>query len=141
MIGCPHADFGEGVVAVVVPQAGAKLDASTLTQAIKAQIAGFKVPKHLFIVDELPRNVMGKVQKSPSRNLRQGIRHQGLTATPSGQRFVQIERSAVRPDRSWATSRIAASTTGRADTRRRSRLRISSRKCASSSNAHCHRRW
>ncbi|AOW13036.1 malonyl-CoA synthase [Hydrogenophaga crassostreae] len=67
VIGCPHADFGEGVVAVVVAQAGAKLDAAELTQAIKSQIAGFKVPKHLFIVDELPRNVMGKVQKKALR--------------------------------------------------------------------------
>ena len=67
VIGCPHADFGEGVVAVVVPQAGAKLDAAELTQAIKSQIASFKVPKHLFIVDELPRNVMGKVQKKALR--------------------------------------------------------------------------
>ena len=67
VIGCPHADFGEGVVAVVVPQAGAHLDAADLTAAIKSQIAGFKVPKQLFIVDELPRNVMGKVQKKALR--------------------------------------------------------------------------
>jgi malonyl-CoA/methylmalonyl-CoA synthetase len=67
VIGCPHADFGEGVVAVVVPQAGAHLNADEVTQAIKAQIAGFKVPKQLFIVDELPRNVMGKVQKKALR--------------------------------------------------------------------------
>jgi malonyl-CoA/methylmalonyl-CoA synthetase len=67
VIGCPHADFGEGVVAVVVPQPGAQLDAAELTQAIKSQIAGFKVPKRLFIVDELPRNVMGKVQKKSLR--------------------------------------------------------------------------
>jgi malonyl-CoA/methylmalonyl-CoA synthetase len=36
-------------------------------QAIKSQIANFKVPKHLFVVDELPRNVMGKVQKKALR--------------------------------------------------------------------------
>jgi malonyl-CoA/methylmalonyl-CoA synthetase len=67
VIGCPHADFGEGVVAVVVPQAGVILDAAALIATIKGQIAGFKVPKHLFIVDELPRNVMGKVQKKALR--------------------------------------------------------------------------
>ena len=67
VIGCPHPDFGEGVVAVVVPQAGATLDAAALTAAIKSQIAAFKVPKQLFIVDELPRNVMGKVQKKALR--------------------------------------------------------------------------
>lgn len=67
VIGCPHADFGEGVVALVVPQPGATLDAEALIQSIKAQIAGFKVPKYLFLVDELPRNVMGKVQKKALR--------------------------------------------------------------------------
>ncbi|MCB2017653.1 MAG: AMP-binding protein, partial [Hydrogenophaga sp.] len=67
VIGCPHPDFGEGVVAVVVPQAGAQLEAGALIQAIKEQIAGFKVPKQLFIVNELPRNVMGKVQKKALR--------------------------------------------------------------------------
>jgi malonyl-CoA/methylmalonyl-CoA synthetase len=64
VIGCPHRDFGEGVVAVVVPQPGVTLSADQLTQTIKSQIAGFKVPKRLFVVDELPRNVMGKVQKN-----------------------------------------------------------------------------
>lgn len=67
VIGCPHRDFGEGVVAVVVPKPGVQLDAEQLTAAIKAQIAGFKVPKQLFIVKELPRNVMGKVQKKALR--------------------------------------------------------------------------
>ena len=67
VIGCPHRDLGEGVVAVVVPLPGATLDAGQITAAIKAQIAGFKVPKRLFIVKELPRNVMGKVQKKALR--------------------------------------------------------------------------
>ncbi|WP_291013348.1 malonyl-CoA synthase [Hydrogenophaga sp.] len=68
VIGCPHSDFGEGVVAVVVPQPGASLNAEQLTQTIKSQIAAFKVPKRLFVVDELPRNVMGKVQKNLLRD-------------------------------------------------------------------------
>ncbi len=68
VIGCPHRDFGEGVVALVVPQAGAQLNAEALTLAIKSQIAGFKVPKRLFIVNELPRNLMGKVQKKALRD-------------------------------------------------------------------------
>ncbi len=67
VIGCPHRDFGEGVVAVVVPRAGAQLDPDALAAALKAQIAAFKVPKHFFVVKELPRNVMGKVQKKALR--------------------------------------------------------------------------
>ncbi|WP_210542295.1 malonyl-CoA synthase [Rhodoferax sp. PAMC 29310] len=73
VIGCPHADFGEGVVAVVVAKAGEKLNAEALLQAIKSQIANFKVPKHLFVVDELPRNVMGKVQKKALRETYSGV--------------------------------------------------------------------
>ncbi len=68
VIGCPHSDFGEGVVAVVVPQPDITLDAEQLTQAIRSQIASFKVPKRLFVVEALPRNVMGKVQKNLLRD-------------------------------------------------------------------------
>ena len=64
VIGAPHPDFGEGVVAVVVPKGGAALQPAELIAALKAQIANFKVPKHLFVVPDLPRNTMGKVQKN-----------------------------------------------------------------------------
>ncbi|HEY0858094.1 MAG TPA: malonyl-CoA synthase [Albitalea sp.] len=64
VVGVPHPDFGEGVVAMVVPRPGATLDGESLTAALKAKIANFKVPKRVFVVDELPRNAMGKVQKN-----------------------------------------------------------------------------
>jgi malonyl-CoA/methylmalonyl-CoA synthetase len=64
VIGVPHADFGEAVVAVVVPKPGAALDGTAISSALKAQIANFKVPKAVFVVDDLPRNAMGKVQKN-----------------------------------------------------------------------------
>ncbi len=67
VIGCPHSDFGEGVVAVVVARPDAALEPTAMTHALKQQIAGFKVPKHVFVVKELPRNVMGKVQKNVLR--------------------------------------------------------------------------
>jgi|JI8StandDraft_1071087.scaffolds.fasta_scaffold10870_3 malonyl-CoA/methylmalonyl-CoA synthetase len=64
VIGVPHPDFGEGVVAVVVAQPGATLDPAAMIGQLKASIANFKVPKHLFVVADLPRNAMGKVQKN-----------------------------------------------------------------------------
>lgn len=64
VVGVPHPDFGEAVVAVVVAQPGAVLDAAALIAALRGQIAGFKLPKQVFIVPELPRNQMGKVQKN-----------------------------------------------------------------------------
>ena len=64
VIGVPHADFGEAVVAVVVARPGATLDAPALIEALKGAIANFKVPKRVFVVGDLPRNAMGKVQKN-----------------------------------------------------------------------------
>jgi len=73
VIGVPHADFGEAVVAVVVPRAGATLDEAALIAALKARIAGFKVPKRVVVAAELPRNVMGKVQKNLLREQHAGL--------------------------------------------------------------------
>ena len=64
VIGVPHPDFGEGVVAVIVAQAHAVPDEATILTTLKASIANFKVPKRVLVVDELPRNAMGKVQKN-----------------------------------------------------------------------------
>jgi malonyl-CoA/methylmalonyl-CoA synthetase len=76
VIGAPHPDFGEGVLAVVVPRpddAGAALDGAALIAALKTRIAGFKVPKHVFVVKELPRNTMGKVQKNLLREQHKAV--------------------------------------------------------------------
>jgi malonyl-CoA/methylmalonyl-CoA synthetase len=67
VIGLPHPDFGEAVTAVVVRQKNAEgraLTESGIIAAIKDQLANFKVPKWVYLVDELPRNAMGKVQKN-----------------------------------------------------------------------------
>ncbi|HEX4985892.1 MAG TPA: malonyl-CoA synthase [Burkholderiales bacterium] len=64
VIGVPHPDFGEAVTAVVVPRAGAKLDAVQLIAALRRDLANYKVPKQVHFVDDLPRNAMGKVQKA-----------------------------------------------------------------------------
>ena len=63
VVGVPHADFGEAVVAVVVARPGAALEPARLIAELKSAIAHFKVPKHVRLVDALPRNAMGKVQK------------------------------------------------------------------------------
>ena len=64
VVGVPHPDFGEAVVAVVVRRKGAALDAAAIIARLKGQIANFKVPKQIFVASELPRNAMGKVQKN-----------------------------------------------------------------------------
>ena len=73
VIGVPHADFGEAVVAVVVARAGSAPEASELIALLKARIANFKVPKQVFVVAELPRNAMGKVLKNVLRDAHKGF--------------------------------------------------------------------
>jgi malonyl-CoA/methylmalonyl-CoA synthetase len=68
VIGVPHADFGEAVLAVVVARNGAAPDAAGMVANLKSRIANFKVPKRVFVVSELPRNAMGKVQKNLLRD-------------------------------------------------------------------------
>ena len=67
LVGVPHPDFGEVGVAVVVAKPGAVLDAGDIIASLKAKLANFKIPKRCFIVNELPRNTMGKVQKNVLR--------------------------------------------------------------------------
>lgn len=64
VIGCPHPDFGEGVTAVVVAKAGADISAAGIAKALEQRLAKFKQPKQVFVVADLPRNTMGKVQKN-----------------------------------------------------------------------------
>ncbi|NRF65976.1 malonyl-CoA synthase [Aquincola sp. S2] len=73
VVGLPHPDFGEGVIAVIVPKPGATLDPAAVVGALKGCIANFKVPKQVFVVPELPRNAMGKVQKNLLREQHQGL--------------------------------------------------------------------
>jgi malonyl-CoA/methylmalonyl-CoA synthetase len=67
VVGVPHPDFGEAVVAVVVAKHAATLDAESIIASLKTRIANFKVPKRVFVVSDLPRNAMGKVQKNVLR--------------------------------------------------------------------------
>ncbi|CCD96511.1 putative O-succinylbenzoate--CoA ligase (menE) [Bradyrhizobium sp. ORS 375] len=68
VIGVPHADFGEGVTAVVVKHPGADVSEAGVLKGLDGRLAKFKMPKRVFVVDELPRNTMGKVQKNVLRD-------------------------------------------------------------------------
>ncbi|MCP3419795.1 malonyl-CoA synthase [Bradyrhizobium brasilense] len=68
VIGVPHADFGEGVTAVLVCSKGADVSEASVLKALDGRLAKFKMPKRVFVVDELPRNAMGKVQKNILRD-------------------------------------------------------------------------
>jgi len=68
VIGLPHPDFGEAVAAVVVGARETRPQADDIIGSLRGQIANFKVPKRVWVVDELPRNAMGKVQKNLLRD-------------------------------------------------------------------------
>lgn len=82
VIGVPHPDFGEAVIAVVQPVGD--FNANDVREALKTDLAAFKVPKAIFTIDALPRNTMGKIQK----NL---LRRTFLAYGRSGHEFVLIE--------------------------------------------------
>jgi malonyl-CoA/methylmalonyl-CoA synthetase len=69
VIGLPHPDFGEGVTAVVVPEAGVTLTEEEILRTVQLNLAKFKQPKRVLFVDDLPRNTMGKVQKNLLRDM------------------------------------------------------------------------
>ena len=64
VIGLPHPDFGEAVAAVVVRAGDADVEGERIIGELRGRIANFKVPKRVWVVDDLPRNAMGKVQKN-----------------------------------------------------------------------------
>jgi len=68
LVGVPHPDFGEVGVAVVVGKPGARLDGEQIIATLKSKLANFKIPKRCFVVEDLPRNAMGKVQKNVLRD-------------------------------------------------------------------------
>lgn len=67
VIGLPHPDLGEGVTAIVVPREGHEIDPRAVIDSLAGRLARYKQPKRVVPVPELPRNVMGKVQKAELR--------------------------------------------------------------------------
>jgi len=69
VVGTPHPDFGEAVVACIVPDGSTEITEASVIAYVKDNLANFKVPKKVFLLNELPRNTMGKVQKNELRKL------------------------------------------------------------------------
>lgn len=67
VIGVPHPDFGEAVTAVIVTENGAEINANLVRSHLEGKLAKFKQPKKVFVISQLPRNAMGKVQKKTLR--------------------------------------------------------------------------
>ena len=68
VVGVPHGDLGEGVIAVIVAEAGESPQETEVLAVIADKLARFKQPRRVFFVDSLPRNAMGKVQKNQLRD-------------------------------------------------------------------------
>lgn len=68
VIGVPHADLGEAPLAVIVPAKDTCPDVDAILETLGTQLARFKVPRKIILLDELPRNTMGKVQKNMLRD-------------------------------------------------------------------------
>lgn len=73
VIGVPHPDFGETVVGVMVAENGQSPDMEEIMNALRRSLARFKHPRRLVILNELPRNTMGKVQKNILRDQYRGM--------------------------------------------------------------------
>jgi malonyl-CoA/methylmalonyl-CoA synthetase len=73
VIGAPHPDFGESVVAVLVREGAVSLDLDAINKAVRENLAGFKRPRVIDVIDALPRNTMGKVQKNQLRETYAGV--------------------------------------------------------------------
>lgn len=73
VVGVPHPDFGEVGVAVVTTKAGASVQGDSIIAELKSKLANFKIPKKCFVVTELPRNTMSKVQKNVLRDQYKGL--------------------------------------------------------------------
>ena len=95
VIGVPHPDFGEGVVAVVVPKPGAALDERRMLAALGSELAKYKLPKRIFVADSLPRNAMGKVQKNELRE-RHGQRRGYQRASDAGLLAMAARRASAK---------------------------------------------
>ena len=68
VIGCPDQEWGEQVVAVLVPRAEQNIDSAEIVEFCRAQLAAYKVPRRVIVAEALPSNALGKVQKAKLRD-------------------------------------------------------------------------
>jgi acyl-CoA synthetase (AMP-forming)/AMP-acid ligase II len=68
VVGLPHQRWSEAITAFIVPKPGETIDADELIAALKARLDGFKVPKAVILVDQLPKTSTGKIQKNVVRS-------------------------------------------------------------------------
>ena len=68
VVGAPHSDFGESVIGLLVAAGDQSLDLNVIEEMLSRSLARFKQPRKLFVIDSLPRNAMGKVQKNILRD-------------------------------------------------------------------------
>ena len=73
VIGVPHPDYGEAIIAVIVSEPESTLNPEKIRNSIKPKLANYKQPKKIFFVSKLPRNTMGKLQKNKLRKKYQSI--------------------------------------------------------------------
>jgi len=85
VVGLPHAERGESVAAVVVEENGGTADLGSIREALRSELASYKVPRHLWVVDsgEVPLTDTGKVHKKQLRSALQGRIDAGDTGLPS----------------------------------------------------------
>ena len=69
VIGVPHADFGEAIIALIEGEKNTAPDEQTIIHTLKHELAGYKIPRRIIFLTALPKNVMGKVQKNILREM------------------------------------------------------------------------
>ena len=69
VIGCPDDEWGERIVAVIIPVDNADIQSDEIIAFCREHLASYKVPRHVAIMDDFPRNALGKIQKVKLRDL------------------------------------------------------------------------
>ncbi len=81
VVGLPHERWSETITAVVVPKPGETIDQAELIAALRQRLDGYKVPKSVIVVDELPRTSTSEIQKIVVRE--RHASHHGADRCPS----------------------------------------------------------